>query len=339
MFYYPNDPALLPKEKSSFKDFFQSNFKSSKNFLKSYSTRPSSHIPRASTQGESIKQQSHHILAARTWDANHMNAFINNNNYAEKAEPFTTFSSLKTHKTTISTKNTDNFMEFPYKSEAFSDRYSPINHLVTDELKDIPSAPEFYKKFIEKPINNDKNAIFLLNGRFEGKTERLSASREKRENLQLLKQNLQQFHENQSQIHIRTKRYRILKQGYKSGVLCIDHPENQYTELYRPEYLTRHAKMMKKEITQEKHRKYIENNTKTDKNIVFSNRNYEKPVFFDKSEPKWDKKHKPSDNFMSQYVNSYQRVFGNNPGEWNKRLWLRAKEDRKVNIISFKKEH
>ena len=57
----------------------------------------------------------------------------------------------------------------------------------------------------------------------------------------------------------------------------IDHPENQFTELYKDEYQENLEKLGKKQLYQEKPRRKLEDLTKTHKNILFLNKNYQKP--------------------------------------------------------------
>jgi len=323
--FFPPEASLTikSKEKSSFKDFFRYNFQISKDFLHSFSG-PSTKLPRSIPISSSIKSQSHIKFAAKTWDANHLKAFINTNAYIEKAEPLISFNGFQK---TLIFKEDDEFIE---ENNAFSDRYHEFNHLVTLDKKEIESSKGFYEKFIgDKKKHIENPEIYKL------KSERMTSSKQKRSDLAEIKRKIHEFQEEKAHFLAQNKTFRVLKKGYKSGVINIDNPENPYTILYRDEFNENKAKIDRKEVFSAKHRKELENFTKTSPKIAFFNKNYEN---IEVLEPQWTRKLKNNNDFIVKSKDSQQRIFGNNKGDFTKRTWLRSSEQREFNIISFKKD-
>ena len=318
---------VKPAEKSSFKSFFTNNFLSSRNFNRSFNPSPTTRPQRSTPLAQSIKQMSHVKFSAKTWDSLHMNAFLQRNSYAEKGKSPVSAEFLS--------QNEGFPVEFLRDYKDFPDKYSKYNPLVTLKGKEISSAPDFYQKFVEKP--SFKGNFPDGNGYLEGKSrksDRLSSAKEKLAEMKDLKKTMEEFHEAKSQLLLRNKRYRILKSRFNSGVLSLDNPENIHTVIYKDEYQENKEKTTKNEFFKEKKRKILENCAKTNENIAFFNRNYDKNKVVEAFLPK---KHKNSEIFMKKHSESYQRVFGEEAGSFTKRSWLRGKETREIDIISFKK--
>lgn len=135
------------------------------------------------------------------------------------------------------------------------------------------------------------------------------------------------------------KQKRIIKEGYKSGILSVDNPENEFTTLYKLEFEKNLDKKKKNEQIKERKRKNFELNFKTDPHIEFFNKTFRDhqmnketikiPTFFQM------KKHVKG--YDEKYKNSTERLFGE-PMKEERRFAKRCLTAQKdFDIISQKK--
>ena len=332
--FFPKEPTytnglLNPKqEKSSFRDFFKYNFHSSKAFAHSFpGDIPIIRPPRTTPLSQSIKAQSHIKFAGKTWDAPHLNSFINSNPFVAPGEPLVVFTGNE-----LIGKHEENegFSDENNEKNAFSDRFHEYNHMVTLGKREIPSAGDFYRKFVGGAKHLDSPELHRA-----PISERISSPKEKLRDLREIKRKIQEFQQEKSKFLIKNKTFRVLKGGFKSGVLSVDNPENPFTVLYKEEFNENMRKNDRKMASSARHRAEIENLTKTNENIAFFNKNYQENS--KKSEKMWDHK-KGTPEFVVMTRDSKQRIFGENKGEFPRKIWLRGKEHREINIINFKVE-
>lgn len=224
----------------------------------------------------------------------------------------------------------EGFLEENNEKNAFSDRFNQYNHMVTLVRREIPSAGDFYSKFVGGAKHLDSPELHRAPN-----SERITSPKEKLRDLREIKRKIQEFQQEKSKFLIKNKTFRVLKGGFKSGVLSVDNPENPFTVLYKEEFNENIRKINKKMAFSARHRAKIEDLTKTNENIAFFNKNYKENS--KQEERMWDHK-KATPDFVVRTRDSKQRIFGENKGETTRRNWLREIEHREVNIINFKVE-
>lgn len=311
------------QNKSSFKDFFDYNFSSLKRFHQSFASKTQkTQIPRSISHSQTTRPLK--SCSQSLENVQLMNKFIKSSAYAAKGEPLSSFLSEKPDKNIAIFTNLLENNETPL---SFSDRYHDINHLVTLNQKDLQKAGEFYEHFIEFKERIPNN---VMKNYCENK-ERLMSAKDKLQEMAQTKEKLQKNHENKEEFMKKNKKFRIIKKGYKSGIINVDNPENIHTQLYKEELCEIQTKNQLKNELKQKHEKIVEDCTKTSAEIPFFNKNYKENMF--KSLAKAKKKH--NIEFFQKYGDSKQRIFGENPGKYNKIKWLREKEEREFNIVSL----
>lgn len=108
------------------------------------------------------------------------------------------------------------------------------------------------------------------------------------------------------------KQSRIINGFYKSGILNVDNPENEFTTFYKAEFAKNFDNKRKIEQIKERNRKNIESHFNTDSDIEFFNKTFREnqsnkvmikmPNFFQKK--------RNVEGYEEKYKNSTERLFG-----------------------------
>jgi hypothetical protein len=132
----------------------------------------------------------------------------------------------------------------------------------------------------------------------------------------------------------KTRRDRLIKNAYKSGILNIDNPLNDESRVYhqeheifkkREEYLT---------ISKDRQAKMIAKYSNTNPTIEFFNKRHSLGVLtkekekIEKITPNWTRKAHPTEDFLERRKDTHTRVFSVEPGNYNlqRAMFLREKD-------------
>lgn len=160
------------------------------------------------------------------------------------------------------------------KPSNFANEYSNINFLIASDYNKNPKANKFYdSNFIIKEKNYEKDK---LNLQYENL---LSNAKNKRDELKITKENKEKFRKWKDEFMKLQKKFRVCKDGFKSGIINIDNPLNECTKLYKNEFEQIKKKELAKFIINDKHKKTLKELTKTNENIEFFNRTSKKFFF------------------------------------------------------------
>ena len=195
--------------------------------------------------------------------------------------------------------------------------YSDMNFLVTRNGQKNEKAIDFYENnFRIKKKNFDTNKINLAQNQ-----ERLTTPLEKRLEVQDVKRNKEKYLDWKREFMNSQKKYRITKTSFRSGILNIDNPQNECTKVYQKEYEDYKRKENERTMINERHKKQMENLTKTHQDIAFFNKNIRKnpnnadsPI---KISTSWTGKGRIKENFYKNYLDSHDRLFGAMPNKFS----------------------
>lgn len=206
------------------------------------------------------------------------------------------------------------------KKSDYPAEYSDINFLVTGNNQNKQKALNFYHDNFEiKDRNFDGSKINLSQN-----TDRLTTPLEKRLEIQEVKQNKEKYSTWKKDLMQAQKKYRITKTSFRSGILNIDNPKNEFTKVYQKEYEDYQRKEDEKEKILERHKKQIENFTKTHSDITFFNKNLRKKegVSIERNSlikitPQWTGKARIKEKFYKDSLETHDRLFGAFPHKFS----------------------
>lgn len=231
------------------------------------------------------------------------------------------------------------------KTSDFPAMYSDFNSLVTGNNPKNMKAIEFYKQnFGIKPKDFDEKKLDLVQNQ-----ERLTTPLEKRLEIQEVKKNNEKYFKWKREFMNSQKKYRVTKSSFRSGILNIDNPHNELTQVYEKEYEVFKKKEIAKEIIQARHKQQLENLTKTHQDIAFFNKNARKNDHLQSNNTKnneikivndWTRKARIKENFYQNYLGTQDRLFGSAPNKYSlnraEHIMNCENKGKKWDIISFK---
>lgn len=101
----------------------------------------------------------------------------------------------------------------------------------------------------------------------------LLTSKERMDEIRKVKLEQKEYKEWKKNLNFLNKQNRIIKNGYRSGILNIDNPAIDDTFYYKAESEELKSLKLRKEKNEEKHRNYIDEHLRTNEQISFFNKN------------------------------------------------------------------
>ena len=242
-----------------------------------------------------------HTPIGATWDVRHLDKFITNPKFGSTTSitQLRPNSTLKLHEAmrTQSQKSTGSLR--PLKSQG--SHYFKSGPRFTDD-REKAYLINFSKDFTIKEAKNNTNNL-VTNSKvdqqglekycirefsvpekhftpnkleFSVQGTSLMSPEAKREQLKEIKINQIELAKWKEKNKEKTKKYRVYKNGFKSGILGVDNPNNEETMLYKEEHQV--IKNMKEHVKKIEMRRQeqLDNWTKSDHMIEFFNRNFDK---------------------------------------------------------------
>lgn len=295
-------------------------------------------------------------LSGWTFDAKHLDSFLQNHNTPQNNEYFLKKQRLidQKNQTILSNKSKESCIfrskpRFDPSPETFPEFFSEVNAMaLTPEasVSNIEGFSSLKEKF------NELNKKKPLEDKLLKTEEFLCSADQKKKEMLRLKEQRQQYAHWKKELALLTKKRRVMHCGFRSGALNFDNPliENSYYYQDLPEKALQKEK--NKSLHEEKHQVFLENSLKTHQNIEFCNRNAVwknaktaevQSVFSPENKRNIDdfwKSKKKSSLFMERLQASKDRVFGKkevNDKSFERAVYLRDMETRNkdYNIVSL----